>query len=270
MPKPLCQMEFSGPALEGVSISKKEHSPPIQRPRRRPSLHKTFSEFLDCVRNFSVDERRAALKGPEAWMAEPVGPCQELFTVEGKEPLRDIWDRWPEFQGAGLKSIQTQLEESLSDMYNSGLIANAVWSCMLEHSEELESDDVRVGELKQETQDSQPEVLATTNQSTEQGSEKITTNGAKEFDPADEANTDPEIPDELVRESTEEWDWDNERTYGAGHTISDAARILNIRRHTLYKWIKKIPIKLTPARRISISEIKRVMTETKQTEDAQN
>jgi len=105
--------------------------------------------------------------------------------------------------------------------------------------------------------------------SEEQESETTATNGAKELDPVDEANTDPEIPDELVRESAEEWDWDNERTYLAGHSKSDAALILNRSRTTLYKRIKEGAIKLTPLERISISEIKRVITEKKRNESVQ-
>jgi len=167
-----------------VATSKKEEDlPPVEKPQQESS-HRTFSEFLDCVRNSSVDERRAALKGPNAWMAEPVGPCKELFTVEGKEPLRDIWDRWPEFQGAGLESIQTQFEECLSDMYNSGVIANAVWSCMLEHSEELESRDGQEEEIEQEIQDPQEGIPLTTDESEDLEGGKTAANTAKELDRA--------------------------------------------------------------------------------------
>ena len=121
---------------ERVSASKAEKdSPPVEKSQQESS-HRTFSEFLDCVRNFSVDEKRASLK--LSWMAEPVGPCRELFTVEGKEPLKYIWDHLAEFKKGGRKAIQAHLAEHLDDKINSGVIANAVWSCMLEHRDKPE------------------------------------------------------------------------------------------------------------------------------------
>ena len=148
-----------------MSASKKEEdSPPVEKSQQESS-HRTFTEFLDCVRHCSVDERRAALKGPNAWMAEPVSPFQELFTVEGKEPLKYIWDHFADFKEKGLETIQACLAEHLNSKRNSRLIANAVRSCMLEHSEELESDDGRAEGVQQETSDPQEETPETTAES---------------------------------------------------------------------------------------------------------
>lgn len=233
-----------------MAASKKEKdSSPVEKSQQESS-HRTFSEFLDCVRNCSVDERRRTLKGPNAWMAEPVRPCQELFTVEGKEPLRNIWDRWSEFQGAGLESIQARVEESLSDMYNSGVIANAVWSCMLEHLEELESDDGRIGDLKQKTQDFQAEIPGTANESEELEGESTD----------DKCEAPESEPQAAVESNTGKPDnWEDESAYPSGHTQTDSASILGISRKTVRSWIENGTIKPLPSGRISIEELKRNM-----------
>jgi len=161
-----------------MSASKKEaDSPPVEKSQQESS-HRTFSEFLDCVRQFSVEERRAELTEPGDWMALPLDPTQELNTADGKELLKYVWDHWAEFKAKELEAIQAYFVEHLKGEDNRGIIiANAVRSCMLEHSEELESDDVRIGELKQETQGSQADLPATTAE--EQEADTTATNRAR-------------------------------------------------------------------------------------------
>ena len=118
-----------------VGDSKDTYVPP------KRSTHASFSEFLPCVRNRSVDEVRKSLKGPNAWMAAPFRPPLELQTASGIEPLRFVWDHFAELRERR-KAVQEYLEDHLKEESPESsiqIIANAVWSCMLEHSDELES-----------------------------------------------------------------------------------------------------------------------------------
>ena len=113
----------------------------------KPSLHKTFREFLDCVRTLSVSERRASLEGL-SWMAGPPRPCPEIDIVDGKEALKYVWDHLAEFETR--EALQTFLSERLEE---GQLIANAVRSCMVEHCEE---DDRQLKEGPRQDQGEKP------------------------------------------------------------------------------------------------------------------
>jgi len=136
-----------------MTIKTKRASSLGESNRRNLSLHKNFSEFLNCVRQFSVEERRAALNGPNAWMAEPLGPTRELNSAYGKELLKYIWDHLADFKTKGREAIQAHFVGGLGGEDNRGvIIANAVWSCMLEHSDDLESIDGRADDVEQTPQ----------------------------------------------------------------------------------------------------------------------
>jgi len=227
-----------------VSASKtKEDSSPVEK-YELESSHRTFSEFLDCVRDFSVDERRAALKGPNAWMAEPLGPTRELDTADGKELLKYVWDHLPEFRTKEREAIQAYFVEHLNGENNRGIIiANAVRSCMLEHSEELESDDGRIGDLKQKTQDFQAEIPGTANESEELEGESTD----------DKCEAPESEPQAAVESNTGKPDnWEDESAYPSGHTQTDSASILGISRKTVRSWSDNGTIKPLPSGRISM------------------
>ena len=150
-----------------------------KRSRKTPSQHDTFPKFLDCVSEFSVPEELSLRGG--TWMGGPPGPCHKLSTMQGKEPLKYIWDHLGEFIKKGRKEIQVYLERNL-DETTSKIIANAVQSCIWEHSEELKSDDGQAEEVKQEIQDPQPGIPVPTKESEEQGAEGSATNGSGELD----------------------------------------------------------------------------------------
>ena len=224
-------------------------------PKKKSSLHKKFPEFLDCVRKFSVPEARALLKG--TWMGGPIGPPRELFIVKGKEPVKYIWDHLEEFIKRGRKAIQAYLAEYLDDEVNSEIIANAIWSCIWEHSEELKSDDGQAEKVKQEIQDPQPGVTTTPDESEEQGAGKTAHDHRNLVEQRNiilaKSNS---VSQEKGKQLPE--NWDDKAAYPIGHTKAAAARILTVNRSTIYDWISKKKIAQLTIGRISISEIKRV------------
>ena len=105
----------------------------------KQSTHSSFSEFLDCVRSCSAIEGER-LKG------ELFFPARDLDFADVKEPLRHVWD--DHFAGLweSQKAVQEHLAEHLKNKSRETMIeiiAKAVWSCMLEHSDDLDSSYAR-------------------------------------------------------------------------------------------------------------------------------
>jgi len=173
-------------------------------------------------------------------MAEPVGPCRELFTVEGKEPLKYIWDHLEEFMKRGRKEIQAHVAEYVANKDNSEIIANAVWSCILEHGDEPESDNSRVEQTEEQTQHSQTELLPT-KESEDLEVEKTTTSRAKELDSAEQPVTLEDIEAALDtgdrKKAVELWQI-RQRALGKPPTHTALYDRAGEHKSDFYKWLK--------------------------------
>ncbi len=99
--------------------------------------HRNFSEFLSCVEELTVHERRDRLKGvAHAWMAEPIGPLRLLQVDVGISALRKIWDDLGAFSAKGKSAIQGTLTGELHEKAAADdldILASAISSCVLLH-----------------------------------------------------------------------------------------------------------------------------------------
>jgi len=239
------------PPIPKLTDPKKTPKKKVQR-KLAPGLYQTFEIFRDIVKRNTEKEPETALDSRNA---------PDFQKLEIIEVLKDIFSRLQtEFQD--LDEIRWFLTSHWKDELSERhifRIGRGIWKFIVLHCEDVESKDGQAEEVKQEIQGSQADLPATTAE--EQEADTTATNGAKELA--------PEIIESDPRRPAEELEWKDETTYPTGHTITKTAVILNMARNTVYSWIKRGKIERLSTGLISISEIKRVMTEKKRTENVQ-
>ena len=187
-PKPIARLRCSPIPRESTEIHIPKPIDPKGTPRKnvlRKIAHRyrKFGGFWSKVETLARREFIEKRQGNE-----DVPHFPEFYTHTGKEALKDIFLRLlTEFQDFDeiywLLSSRWKGKFSELHIY---LIACGVWDFILDHCEDVESDEGQAEEIEQEMQDPQEELPAKAAENAEQGAERSATNGAQKLDRAEQ------------------------------------------------------------------------------------